>query len=175
MRALVGVFKSSHGPPSGENGLVEGYGRIPLSPAQLSQRAAQIAYGVVGGKGLVVEKMHQPAVVELDQRVRVELLQPPADLLERLDRRPFLERPPYDVERRGGPPPRPRHGGDVDQGTVEARLGKTAGRLRTGGPALAQDEAALVALEEHEPRQRDRPGGAADADPDVLAVGSPAL
>src|SRR4051812_17752362 len=99
----VRMLESGDGAPAPDDLLVTCAGGCSVPSAEVVESGGHVGHAVVGRERLVVEQVHQAAVVELDERMRVEVLEPASDLIERLHRRTVVEHAPDDVQGARGP------------------------------------------------------------------------
>ena len=59
--------------------LVHRYRELTLAFYYSVQSRAEFGRGLIPAQRVVAKQVHQPAIIQLDQRVRVKLLEPPAD------------------------------------------------------------------------------------------------
>src|SRR3954451_10134569 len=117
--ALVGRLHAGERAPAGEHPLVAGGRPLRVTAAEGLYGVRDIGDRLVGPQRLVVDQVHEPAVVELDERVRVERLEPATEVLDARGDRTVFHGPSYDAKRAGDAAPRPRHCGDVEQGAAQ--------------------------------------------------------
>ena len=109
------------------------------------------------------QRVHQPAVVQLDQRARVELLQPAPHVHQPVDQRPLVQRLPQRPQRPRHPAPGLHHRRAVAQHR-RPHLARALRRTRRSSSA-----------NEHEPAQRHLPRRRADPGPRVRVAVQPPL
>src|SRR4051794_30193960 len=81
---LITPFEELDRAPTSDEILIDLCGPISITTGQSGQSGSDQTGGVALPQGGVGEQTHEPAVVELDHRTRVELLQPPGALFDRL-------------------------------------------------------------------------------------------
>ena len=94
----AGLFQRRQNPPPTGQPPVHRRRHLKLAAGQRAYGRRHLGHGLIGAQRLVVEQMDQAAVVEFDQAMWVELLQPAADL------RQFREQPQGCFARAGDRP-----------------------------------------------------------------------
>src|SRR5215469_10991408 len=69
--------------PPGAQPLVHGGCQLKLPASEGTHGGGYLSYRLVSAERVVIEQLNQPSIIKFHQRVRVELLQPAPDLLER--------------------------------------------------------------------------------------------